>query len=368
MPSPSRRKTATVVQDLTENPQVYSFFQAVRLLERSSTLAEKNRKKSARPVARFTPPGTEAIRFHSKQTLAFPTSEINSIKQQVHKSGNQQWHMNVNFMGLTGAMSVLPYHYTEMILQRLKLKDESMGKFFDLFNHRTISLFYQAASKYRLPIEYERKKLHPPEREERDHHSQVFLSLIGLGTRGLSNRLYTKDESLIYYSGLFSQQVRTAAGLKQILQHHFNIPVEIKEFVGQWQELIDDVRTRLPSREIPKGQNNRLGRNVMLGKQGWFAQGKIRIILGPLNKDQLHTFAPGTRALKALDELIRIYIGMEHDYDFIIRVKRKDIPEKIQLGKGADTVMGWNTWLSTKPQRFDQDETVDIPVSAGRVR
>jgi hypothetical protein len=30
--------------------------------------------------------------------------------------------------------------------------------------------------------------------------------------------------------------------------------------------------------------------------------------------------------------------------------------------------MGWNTWLSTKPHRFDKDETVDIPVSAGRIR
>ena len=368
MPTTSWRKTPAVIQDLTDNPQSYTFFQAVRLLERSAALIEKDNRKAARPVARFTPPGTEAIRFHTQQTLGFPGSEIKSIKQKQRKTGNKQWHMNINFMGLTGAMSVLPYHYTEMILQRLKLKDESIKKFFDLFNHRTISLFYQAANKYRLPIEYERKKLNPPINEDRDHHSQALLSLIGLGTRGLSNRLYTKDESLIYYSGLFTQQIRTAAGLKQILQHHFDIPVEIREFVGQWQNLIDDVRTRLPGRESPQGQNNCLGRNVMLGKNGWFAQGKIRIILGPLDKTQLHTFAPGTRALMALDELIRIYIGMEYDYDFIIRVKRGDIPDKIQLGKGPSTIMGWNTWLASKAKRFDKDETVDITVSAGRVR
>jgi len=368
MPSTSWRKNSAVIEKLADNPQIYSFFQAVRLLERSAVLAENDPKKSARAVARFTPPGTEAIRFHTQQSLSFPTSEIKSIKQQDRKSGNKQWHMNINFMGLTGAMSVMPYHYTEMILQRLKLKDESMRKFFDLFNHRTISLFYQAASKYRLPIEYERKKLHPPVKEDNDHHSQVLLSLIGLGTRGLANRLYTRDESLIYYSGLFTQQIRTASGLKQILRHHFDIPVEIKEFVGQWQNLIDDVRTRLPGRENPQGQNNCLGRSIMLGNNGWFAQGKIRVILGPLNRQQLHTFAPGTRALKALDELIRIYIGMEYDYDFIIRVKRKDIPDKIQLGARQTTVIGWNTWLSSKPQRFDQDETVDISVSAGRIR
>ena len=367
MPTTSRRKNSAVVSKLADNPQAYSFFQAVRLLERSASLQDNAAKKSDKPVARFTPPGTEAIRFHSQQSLSFPGAEIKSIKRLERKAGNKQWHMNINFMGLTGAMSVLPYHYTEMILQRLKMKDESIRKFFDLFNHRIISLFYQAASKYKLPIEYERKKLHPPLKEDNDHHSQALLSLIGLGTRGLANRLYTHDESLIYYSGLFTQKIRTATGLKQILKHHFDIQVEIKEFVGQWQALIDDVRTRLPGRENPQGQNHCLGRNVMLGKNGWFAQGKIRIILGPLNSLQMHTFAPGTRALKALDELIRIYIGMEYDYDFIIRVKRKDIPDKIQLGAGQTTVIGWNTWLSSKAQHFDPEETVDVAVSAGRI-
>ncbi len=368
MSTPRWRKSSSVIETLAQSPQSFSFFQAVRLLERAATQSEKDPKKLARPVARFTPPGTEAIRFHTQQSLSFPTSEIKSVKQQQRKSGNKQWHMNINFMGLSSAMGVLPYHYTEIILQRLKIKDESMRNFFDLFNHRTISLFYQAASKYRLPIEYERKKLHQPLNNEKDHHSQVLLSLIGLGTQGLANRLYTRDESLIYYSGLFTQQIRTATGLKQILKHHFGIPVEIKEFVGQWQNLIKDVRTRLPGRENPQGQNNRLGRNFMLGKNGWFAQGKIRIILGPLNHQQLHSFAPGTQTLKALDELIRLYVGMEYDYDFIIRVKRSDIPDKIQLGAKQTTIIGWNAWLSSKTQRFGEDETVDISVSAGRIQ
>ena len=125
-----------------------------------------------------------------------------------------------------------------------------------------------------------------------------------MGTSGLTNRLYTSDESLIYFSGLFSQKIRTATSLKQLLQSHFNIAVEIDQFVGQWHELIDDVRARLPDRNNPKGRNVCLGLTAMLGKKGWFAQGKIRIILGPLSKTQLKNFAPGTQALKALNELV----------------------------------------------------------------
>ncbi len=370
MSTPCRRKNTSVVSDLTEVPHGYSFFQAVRLLERAAVFRQKqgNTDIASKPVARFTPPGTEAIRFHGQQSLSFQSAEISSIRETREKTARQQWQMAVNFMGLTGSNGVLPYHYTELILQRLKMKDDTLQHFFDLFNHRSISLFYQAASKYRLPIEYERKKLNPLPGRVHDHHTQVLLSLLGLGTPHLTGRQYTRDESLIYYGGLFTQSIRSTSGLRQILQSHFKIPVQIKEFIGQWQSLIDDVRTRLPGRDNPAGQNNQLGRSVMLGKKGWFAQGKINIILGPLTEEQLHTFAPGTRALKALNEIVRLYAGMEYDYDFVIRVKRADIPEKIKLDKKQAPIMGWNTWLASKPAQYDKDETLDISVSANRIR
>lgn len=370
MSSASRRKNTSVTEDLVERPHRYSFNQAVRLLERSAVFGnlESGIKFANNPIARHTRPETEVVRFHTRQSLSFPSSENFELTQQEQKNKLKQWKLYVNFMGLTGVSGVLPYHYSEMILKRLKMKDVALDQFFDLFNHRTISLFYQASVKYNLPVEYERSHLFPSKTEKRDTHTQALLSLLGLGTKNLTNRLYTRDESLIYYGGLFSQRLKTSTALKQIVQDHFQIPVEIKEFIGQWQSLIDDVRTRLPGLQAPQGQNNCLGRSVMLGRNGWFAQGKIRIILGPLNKTQLETFAPGTVALKALNEMVNFYIDMEHDYDFIIRVKRRDVPEKIKLDSKQPPVIGWNTWLSSKQQNFAVDETVDIAVSAHRFR
>lgn len=368
MSTKGRRKNTSVISKLAEQPYDYPFLQAVRLLERSAMLGDNGKYDfNKQPVAQFTPPNTEAIRFHSTQTLHFSSSQISKITESKSSKNNKKWDMSVNFMGLTGAQGVLPFHYSEMILKRLKMKDQSLSHFFDLFNHRTISLFYQASNKYKLPIEYERKKLNPPTTKQRDNHSQILLSLIGLGTKNLNDRLYIRDESLFYYSGLLSQQVKTTSGLKQILRSYFNIPVEINEFVGQWQELIEDVRTRLPGRENPAGQNNCLGRSVMLGRKGWFAQGKINIILGPLSKDQLKIFSPGTKALKSLNEIVQLYAGMEYSYDFIIKVKRSDIPDKIQLSSKQQPVMGWNTWLSTRSRTsLNNDETLDIKVSASR--
>ena len=276
--------------------------------------------------------------------------------------------MQVNFMGLTGSNGILPYHYSELVLKRLKIKDKSMMNFFDLFNHRLISLFYQASVKYHLPLEHERKKLHTSSGSDSDSPTRILLALIGLGTNGLDNRLYTKDDSLLYYSGLFTKKVRTSTGLKQIIFNHFSIPVEIREFIGQWQELIDDVRTRLPGFAIPRGQNNQLGKSVMLGRKGWFAQGKIQIILGPLTAQQLHTFAPGTSTLKALNELVKLYINFEHDYDFIMRIRRSDLPGATRLLRAKPPILSWNTWLSSDKNYYGgSNAIVDIPVSARRL-
>lgn len=367
MPTESRRKSTSVIKSLTEHPYEFSFQQAVRLLERSTALRiTPTEKATNKPIASYMPPSSEFVRFTARQSFSFPDSDIFSVKATIKNSKINQWNMVVNFIGLTGASGVMPYHYTETVLQRNKIKDNSMMSFLDLFNHRTISLFHRASSKYQFPVEYERSRLGTNKPEKVDNYTQALLSLIGFGTMHSTNRLYTKDEAVIHYAGLLTNKVRSASGLKQMLQHHFSIPVEIKEFIGQWQELINDVRTRLPGIHND-GQNNCLGKSVMLGKKGWFAQGKVRIVLGPLNKSQLNIFSPGTTALKALDEMVRLYIGLEYDHDFIMRIKKKDVPERVQLSSRESAIIGWNTWLSTKPGKNDNtSETIDVPVSSRR--
>lgn len=368
MSTTSRRKSSSIIKQLTENPGDFSFNQAVRLLERSTMYRVTHAEKTnSNPLGKFMPPQTEFLRFSTSQSFSFPASEINSVIPGIKDSKISQWKMDVNFIGLTGANGILPYHYTETILQRNKNKDRSMENFFNLFNHRTTSLFYRASSKYNFPVEYERNRLKSSKTDNYDQYTRVLLSLIGLGTKNINNRLYIRDESLLYYAGLFTQKIRTATGLKQIIHDHFNIPVEIKQFVGQWQGLIDDVRTRLPGTNID-GQNNRLGRNVMLGRNGWFSQGKIKIVLGPLSKNEFYRFAPGTSTLQALDEIARLYLDMEHDYEFIMQIKRSEIPGRIKLSAKSPPIIGWNTWLSSNTDDLsNKTETVDIPVTSRRI-
>ena len=130
---PKRRRS--VIDELFEEPYRFEFFQSMRLLERALP--------DPRSVGREGSPNTEVVRFRALQALTFPPSSIYDLSRPA--SPEQTPVMTVAFMGLTGPSGVLPRHYTELML-RLERASSSPQRFalrdwFDLFNHRLISLF-----------------------------------------------------------------------------------------------------------------------------------------------------------------------------------------------------------------------------------
>jgi type VI secretion system protein ImpH len=362
------RKNSSVIERLLSDPDQFSFFQTVRVLERALLVNYTSAEPQARAqtIGGFAPPNSEIIQFRTKPSLSFPESDVVDIDGALTDPNVKFCRVQTNFLSMAGSTGVLPYHYTEFILQRLKLKDFALAQFLDLFNHRTISLFFQAHTKYKIALEPERKQLKHLRSSPATTPSQIIFSIIGMGTRGLSNRLQFNDETLLYYSGLLTHQIRSSQGLKQLLADYFQLPVKIQEFVGQWQDLLPDFCTRLASKLEPLGQNAQLSKSAMLGSRGWIAQGKIRIVLGPLSKTEFYRFAPGTKALAAMNDMVRFYLGLEHDYEFVIEVNRADLPNKIQLSKTASPIIGWNTWLSAsdKSAAGTEQKTFKITVSA----
>src|SRR4029077_19602757 len=95
---------------LLREPYRFSFFQAVRLLTRLDP--------GRTPVGEGASPSYDVVRFRSHVTLAFPPSEIYDLTES--GSGGRARTMTVAFMGLTGTAGVLPRHYTEHLLERMK--------------------------------------------------------------------------------------------------------------------------------------------------------------------------------------------------------------------------------------------------------
>ena len=318
---------------LDKEPYRFEFFQAVRLLSRMYP----NRNV----VGRFNNPAEEVVRFGAHHDSSFPASEIQALdRSQVPAL------MRVNFMGLTGPLGILPLPYTSLVRERLREKDSSMRDFFDIFNHRIISLFCLAFEKYRFSIPYERG--------ERDRFSHHVLALIGLGTPGLQDRQDVADDSLLFYSGLLSLHTRSAVSLRQVLMDYYNVPVEIEQFVGVWRPVEGASQCSFSEEN---DYSERLGFGAIVGDEIWDQQSRVRICLGPLTLAQYVDFLPGGEAYRRIRALTSFYAGSEYDMELQLILKRSEVPP-CELNAGEGPQLGWTSWVKNGPFGRDPDETI----------
>jgi type VI secretion system protein ImpH len=327
---------SAVEHDLREEPYRFEFFQAVRLLERLFP----NRS----PVGGFNPPGAEVVHFAANSSLAFPASEIQSLDWPTDSAGK----MTVNFMGLTGPEGALPLYYTSLLAERARARDNSAVDFFDIFNHRTISLFYRAWEKYRFSVAYEREGLDPF-----SHH---LMDLIGLGTPGLQNRLAVLDDSLLYYSGLLAQRPRSATALQELLADYFQVPVEVEQFAGGWYPLDRNTQTSL---ERGLGESEQLGLGAVVGDEVWDQTARVRIRIGPLSLAQYQDFLPQGTAYRPLVALTDFFSNREFDFEVNLILDRSEVPP-CELGAEGENApqLGWHSYIKTRPRSTDAAETI----------
>jgi type VI secretion system protein ImpH len=321
---------------LVEDACSFEFFQAVTLLQRLD--------ESTRRVGEFANPEDEAVHFSVNQRLAAPASEIQSL--EAVPGGPPE--MTVNFMGLTGPMGVLPYAYSELILERARAKDQTLAAFLDIFNHRSISLFYRAWQRSRFPVTYSAGAY--------DWFTQYLLDLVGLGTNGLRDRQEIEDEALLHYVSLIGMQARSAAALEQIMADYFEVPVEIAQFTGGWYKLDRSTQCSMVERESASHQ---LGGGAVVGDAVWDRQGRVRIRLGPLGIERYCDFLPGGGAHRKLHAILRFFSNDCLDFEVQL-VLDKDQTPGVELDFDAEKParLGWLSWAKTMPLNTDPDDTV----------
>ena len=324
-----------IAEMLDREPYRFEFFQAMSLLQRMYP---------HRGVpGRFNNPQDEVARFASQTSVAFPASEI----QDIDRSAGPV-RMSVNFMGLTGPQGMLPRPYSALVLERLRERDSTMRDFFDIFNHRAVSLFYQAFEKYRFTIPYERG--------ERNRFSKHILALIGLATPGLQERLKSEgipDDSLLFYSGLLSIHSRSAVALRQVLIDYFRVPVEIEQFVGVWRPVEEEAQCSLGE---GASYSERLGFGAVVGDEVWDQQSRVRIRLGPMTLDQYEDFLPGGEAFLRIRTLAGFFAGNEYDIELQLILKRNEVPRCELTAKGPQ--LGWTSWVKSAEFERDPGDTI----------
>jgi type VI secretion system protein ImpH len=333
---------------LLQEPHRFDFFQAVRLLESMvRAQARHDPRRQRQPVGRDQPPECEVVRFRTWPSLGFAPSAVSQIRPPAPRAGAPNGEpppeMVVTFLGLTGATGALPYHYTALLLRRVRLKDQVLRDFLDLFHHRLLSLFYRAWEKYRLPFAYERSRF---DGNGEDTVSQGLYCLVGMGTAGLRGRLAFDDEAFLCYAGHFAHAPRSAVALEGVLEDYFAMRVRVQQAHGQWLALDRDDQALMPSAAHPQGQNNQLGLDVVIGERVWDIQSKFRVRVGPLSYRQFRALMPNGDRLRPLRQLARTYAGPEFDFDVQAVLAPAEVPW-CRLGSEADgeAYLGWNTWV-----------------------
>lgn len=328
-----------ILEALARKPYDFDFFQAVRRLECLNP--DKPRLGTApRPV-------DEPVRLAQEPSLTFAPSSLASYKPG---DADHPARLAVNFFGMFGPNGPLPLHLTEYARDRARNSaDPTFARFVDLFHHRMLSLFYRAWANSQPTVNFDR----PGE----DKFAIYVGSLFGLAMPSFRERDEFPDLAKLHYAGQLSCQTKSADGLKAMIAGFFGMPTRIEQFVGQWLELPEPFRCRMgQSREV-----STLGESVTVGSRTWEAQGKFRVVIGPVGYSDYESLLPGRQGLRRLVALVRNYIGHELGWDLNLILKKEEVPA-LQLG-GKER-LGWTTWLAGHPPASDVGDLALDPMAA----
>lgn len=330
-------KNKPLNQELFDEPYEFEFFQAVRLLEKIYP--------DKKAVGREAMPPEEVVRFRSHISLKFPSSEIYELAETFdERTEEERVEMFITFMGLIGVSGVLPVHYTEIAMDRIRYGDTALWAFSDIFTHRAVSMFYRAWEKYRFPVAYDRGN---------DAFTEYLLDFIGLGTKGLRGRMALEDESLLPYGGLVMQRPHSAVSLARIISDYFEINAKTEQFFGQWIDLDKESITNLSR------ANSSLGRDAIVGSRIWDQQSKFRLVLSDLSFEKFRAFLPDGTAHQPLKSIVRFMVGLEFDFDVQLVLNASEAPSTILTTRAKRRPMlGWTSWLKSSPLEEDADQVI----------
>jgi len=321
---------------LQKEPYKFGFFHALRLIE----CAHSDKPligQSKRPV-------DDPVRFTQEVTLAF---EPSTISQYIPAKAGKAAKLSEYFFGLFGANGPMPLHITEYVKSRMHNNhDYTLAGFADIFHHRMISFFYRARANTEPTFNFDRPL--------NDRFSTYTGSLLGIGDGTLLQRDTMPDLAKLHYAGYLSHHAKNADGLKAIIADYFKLPVDLKQFVGEWLDIQETDVSRLGS----SANNCTLGLSTVLGSKVWGCQNKFRLQFGPLTMQQYESLLPSGKRMETLIAIVQNYIGHELQWDVNLILKSEEI-KGVQLG--GNVRLGWSSWLGLRTSLKDADPLVLQP-------
>lgn len=351
MPTPQRSLGPGVIDQLLAEPYRAEFFQAVNLIER---WLEQNGVEHGRALLDY-------LRFPNRLSVAFPPSQIAALTAVADapvadaaalltalQEGRLR-HMSITpaFMGFLGGNGTLPLHYTQRIADHEhRTGDGGPRAFLDLFSQRSVTLFYQAWTKHRpgymrdadgedslLPILLALAGTRPRQPQARDDHAGI------------------DDEAVAFYAAQFRGRAVTGGVLAGVLSEYFGVPFALEQFVGAWRPIPFEHRARLG------GGNTNLGVGMVLGSRVYCRDTRVRLRIGPLDKDAFERFIPGAAATRALDKMLGMFCGVGLTFEVRVVLRKEDV-RGLKLSAAGGGRLGIDAFVFTKAQTAPRDGAV----------
>lgn len=348
MARPRRSPPDTVVERLFAEPGSFDFVQAMRIID--------SWEAPNAPADTSAPLPKKSVRFVNDARLRFPSA---SIARAHWGKATTSPRLTISLLGLIGPLGTLPFSYTALAVQGLGRDNEALRAFLDMFQHRAVKLYYGAASKYRITIAQNYRR-----HGHDDAFTTVLRSLAGLGLPSLRDRQTVPDDFVVRNAGLFGGGTHSIAGLEALLSSKLGLDIAVQPFVGSWLHVPEVEQTRLPTSAADEGCHCALGVSAMVGERSWEVSGRFRIAIGPIGRNDIDDLLPDGDCTAIIVDIVRLYCGIEFDYDINLRIKAGDVPAaRLAAGSGDSGAarLGLTSWILSSSSLEDRNDTAFEP-------
>lgn len=298
-----------VIKLLQKTPQLFSLEQCVYILEKVYGTQGQYGNEHSYYSAKIT--------VKSKHTFSLIAHDVHDIKFDEDKT--VLYSERASFTSINGP---LPDVYTEKINALQWTKNYALSDFMNIFINRLSGVSYKISIRKIVTLQ----------------NANSEDTNIGKCLQALTGRIY-KDPAALQCAYLHWTTTHSALGLRSIIMHFFQVPVQISQFVGAFNPLA--------TRSLLGTENSSLSENAVLGRQFFDYNNAIKISIGPLDNSTLTQFEKDKPFYKSLIHIISTYLEDTIDYtlEFI-----PDVPAKSKL---SNTRMGYNSWLTSSNKKYD---------------
>jgi len=269
------------------------------------------------------------VRFSANPSLAFPKSEISSIR---FKESNNivEVELELNFLNLLGAATPLPIHYAELTKEDYG-EEQVLLDFLNLFNHHLQKFIYLIWKDVRYYVSYQK--------DLKDKHSKQMLSILGLYPQSQEKEHELDFNKLMPFLGMLSLKQKSSGTLASIMRH----------YIGH--DLISIDECVLSRAIIPEWQKKPLGdRDAILGESlicGDFitvSNLKFRINLHDVPWEYLVEYSLFGSKIKELTDLISFTLNEPLGFEIALHINEENI-KPFKLDVSSDVMLGVNSWI-----------------------